>query len=321
MVFYTRTLLRWKKRGNSTLLFSTRQGLSESEILRLVASVEQGSEHPLAQAILEKAQEKGTRLSNVTNFDAVPGHGVSATVDGRRVLIGNRKLVRDRQIAITAVDNRAAELQGAGRTVILAAIDGRLEGAFAVADAVRPTSREAVKRLTSMGIQVAMLTGDNRATAERIAAELGIKTVFADVLPRDKAAKVQELQAQGKRVAMVGDGINDGPALAQADIGIAIGAGADVAMETADVVLTKSDPLDVAKVVLLSRATRRKMQQNLWWAAGYNIIAFPIAAGILYPFIGLILRPEIGAIAMSGSSLVVALNALSLKRVKIREVI
>jgi P-type Cu2+ transporter len=237
-------------------------------------------------------------------------------------LIGNQKLMRDRQVAaITEIDNRAAELQGAGRTVILAAVDGRLQGAFAVADTVRHSSSEAVRRLNSMGIQVSMLTGDNHTTAKRIAAELGIKNVFADVLPGDKAAKVQELQAKGKRVAMVGDGINDGPALAQADVGIAIGAGADVAMETADVVLTKSDPLDVAKVVLLSRATRRKMQQNLWWAAGYNIIAFPIAAGILYPFIGLILRPEIGAIAMSGSSLVVALNALSLKRVKIREVI
>ncbi|NOJ26943.1 MAG: ATPase P [Nitrososphaera sp.] len=302
-------------------IVTAKDGLPEAEVLRLVASVEQGSEHPLAQAILEKAREHGTRLSNATDFDAIPGHGVSATVDSRKVLIGNRKLMHDRQIAITEVDNRATVLQGAGRTVILAAIDGRLEGAFAVADAVRPTSKEAVKRLTSMGIQVAMLTGDNRATAERIAAELGITTVFADVLPGDKAAKVRELQTQGKRVAMVGDGINDGPALAQADVGIAIGAGTDVAMETADVVLTKSDPLDVAKVVLLSRATRRKMQQNLWWAAGYNMIAFPIAAGILYPSIGLILRPEIAAIAMSGSSLVVALNALSLKRVKVKELI
>lgn len=296
-------------------------GLSETEVLRLVASVEQGSEHPMAQAILEKAQEKGIRLGSITNFDAIPGHGVSATVDGRKVLIGNRKLMRDRQISITEVDNRAAVLQGAGRTVILAAIDGRLEGAFAVADAVRPTSKEAVNRLTSLGIQVAMLTGDNRATAERIAGELGIKTIFADVLPGDKAAKVRELQEQGKMVAMVGDGINDGPALAQADVGIAIGAGTDVAMETADVVLTKSDPVDVAKVVLLSRATRKKMQQNLWWAAGYNAIAFPIAAGVLYPSIGLILRPEIAAIAMSGSSLVVALNALSLKRVNVKELV
>jgi Cu2+-exporting ATPase len=304
-------------------IVTTKDGISEDQLLHLVASVEQGSEHPMAQAILEKAHETKIVTSDVANFDSITGHGVSATVDGRRVLIGNQKLMRDRQIvAITAeVDNRAAELQGAGRTVILTAVDGRLQGAFAVADTVRPSSREAVRRLTSMGIQVVMLTGDNHTTAERIAAELGIKSVFSDVLPGDKAAKVQELQAKGKRVAMVGDGINDCPALVQADVGIAIGAGTDVAMETADVVLTKSDPLDVAKIVLLSQATRKKMKQNLWWAAGYNIIAFPIAAGILYPFIGLILRPEIGAIAMSGSSLVVALNALSLKRVKVKELI
>jgi P-type Cu2+ transporter len=304
-------------------IVTAKDGISEDQLLHLVASVEQGSEHPMAKAILEKILETKILTSDdVANFESITGHGVSAIVDGRRVLIGNQKLMRDRQIAITAeVDNRAAELQGAGRTVILAAIDGRLQGAFAVADTVRPSSREAVRHLTSMGIQVVMLTGDNHTTAERIAAELEIKSVFADVLPGDKAAKVQELQAKGKRVAMVGDGINDGPALVQADVGIAIGAGTDVAMETADVVLTKSDPLDVAKVVLLSRATRKKMQQNLWWAAGYNIIAFPIAAGILYPFVGLILRPEIGAIAMSGSSLVVALNALSLKRVKVKELI
>ena len=307
------------------IVTTKKDGISEDQLLHLVASVEQGSEHPMAKAILEKAHERKIVITSndVANFDSITGHGVSATVNGRRVLIGNQKLMRDRQIAaITSeVDNRAAELQRAGRTVILAAVDGQLQGAFAVADTVRPSSREAVRRLTSMGIQVVMLTGDNHTTAERIAAELGIKSVFSDVLPGDKAAKVQELQAKGKRVAMVGDGINDGPALVQADVGIAIGAGTDVAMETADVVLTKSDPLDVAKVVLLSRATRKKMQQNLWWAAGYNIIAFPIAAGILYPFIGLILRPEIGAIAMSGSSLIVALNALSLKRVKVKELI
>lgn len=301
---------------------TAKDGISEGQLLHLVASVEQGSEHPMAKAILEKASERKIVTSSVANFNAITGHGVSATVDGREVLIGNRKLMLDRRIAIiTDVDNRAAELQGAGRTVILAAIGGRLQGAFAVADTVRPSSSEAVKRLTSMGIEVAMLTGDSHTTAERIAAELGIKNIFADVLPGDKAAKVQELQAKGKRVAMIGDGINDGPALVQSDVGIAIGAGTDVAMETADVVLTKSDPIDVAKVVLLSRATRRKMQQNLWWAAGYNMIAFPIAAGILYPAIGLILRPEIGAIAMSGSSLVVALNALSLKRTKVKELI
>lgn len=298
-------------------IVASKASIAENELLRLVASAEQGSEHPMAQAIVERAREAGLRLSEATRFEAIPGHGVTATVDGRVVLAGNRKLMRDRQVVVTEVDERATALQGAGRTVIFAAVDGRLEGAFSIADAVRPTSMHAVESLAAMGIQVAMLTGDNRATAERIAAELGIRIIFAEVLPGDKAAKVEELQAQGRRVAMVGDGINDAPALAEAHVGIAIGAGTDVAMETADVVLTKSDPLDVAKVLLLSRATRRKMRENLWWAAGYNILAFPIAAGALYPSIGLILRPEIAAIAMSGSSLIVALNALSLKRAKI----
>lgn len=198
--------------------------------------------------------------------------------------------------------------------MIYAAIDGKFAGLIAIADAVRLTAKVAVEKLSAMGVQVAMLTGDNRATAERIAGELGIQTVFAEVLPGQKADKVKELQAQGKLVAMVGDGINDAPALAQADVGIAIGAGTDVAMETADVVLMKSDPFDVIGAITLSRATLRKMHQNLWWAAGYNTIAFPIAAGLFYPAFGLILRPEIAAISMSGSSLLVAINALLLKR-------
>lgn len=292
-------------------------GPGEDELLRAVASVEEKSEHPLARAIVERATQKGLRMDGVDSFEAIPGHGARGIVNGRSILVGNRKLMQDQKIPPSDVDERAAAMQGAGRTVIFAAVDGRLAGAIAVADAVRPTSATAVRTLASLGVQVAMLTGDNRATAERIARELGITTIFAEVLPGQKAAKVQELQAGGKRVAMVGDGINDAPALAQADVGIAIGAGTDVAMETADVVLTRSDPLDVAKVVQLSRATRRKMRENLWWAAGYNIIAFPIAAGVLYPSIGLILRPEIAAIAMSGSSLLVAVNALSLKRARI----
>lgn len=293
------------------------EGPKEGELLRLVASVEQRSEHPLARAVVERAQQEGVQLSEASRFEAIPGHGVTAAVDGHAVLVGTRKLMRDRHVGSTDVDVRATELQGSGRTVLYAAVDGVLRGAFAVADAVRPTSAAAIRTLTSMGVQVVMLTGDNRATAARIAAQLGIETVLAEVLPGDKSGEIRKLQAGGRRVAMVGDGINDAPALAQADIGIAIGAGTDVAMETADVVLMRSDPLDVAKVVLLSRATRRKMQQNLWWAAGYNIIAFPIAAGILFPSIGLILRPEIAAIAMSGSSLLVALNALSLKRANV----
>jgi Cu2+-exporting ATPase len=201
--------------------------------------------------------------------------------------------------------------------VIYTAVDGKPAGIIAIADAIRPTSKQAVAELTKLGVQVAMLTGDNRATAERIAGELGIQTVFAEVLPGQKADKVKELQSQGKLVAMVGDGINDAPALAQADVGIAIGAGSDVAMEAADVVLMKSDPFDVIGAIALSRATVRKMQQNLWWAVGYNTIAFPIAAGVFYPAFGLLLRPEIAALSMAGSSLLVALNALLLKRTRL----
>jgi len=203
--------------------------------------------------------------------------------------------------------------------VVYAAVDGQPAGLIAIADAVRPSAREAVAALRSMGIQVAMLTGDNRGTAERVAKELGIETVFAEVLPDQKQDKVKELQNQGKFVAMVGDGINDAPALAQADVGIAIGAGTDVAVETADVVLMKSDPFDVLKMLKISRATVRKMKENLAWAVAYNMLAIPIAAGVLYPFLKITLRPEVGAIAMSGSSIIVAVNALLLKRLELEE--
>jgi P-type Cu2+ transporter len=287
--------------------------VTADELLRLVASVEQASEHPLAQAIVNKAKAQKLTLGEAKGFDSIPGHGAQATVDGKSLLVGNRKLMRDNGIVLNALAQSADSLEGAGRTVVYAAVDGKLAGLIAIADAPRDTSKAAIAKLRAQGIQVAMLTGDNRATAERIAKELGIDTVFAEVLPGQKADKVKELQAQGKLVAMVGDGVNDAPALAQADVGIAIGAGTDVAMEAADVVLMKSDPLDVVKAIELSKATVAKMTQNLWWAAGYNTIAFPIAAGVFYPAFGLILRPEIGAIAMSGSSLIVAVNALLLK--------
>ena len=288
--------------------------LSESELLTLTASAEQGSEHPIAQAIVELARERGLPLSNPTGFEAIAGHGLRATVNGRVVLSGNHRLMRDHGVALGGpLEERAASLEGAGRTIVYTAIDGQAAGVIAVADALRPTARQTIDELHRMGIEVAMLTGDNQATAQRIASELGIDVVFAEVLPGDKAAKVRELQQQGKLVAMVGDGINDAPALAQADVGIAIGAGTDVAMETADVVLMKSDPYDVLGAIALSRATVRKMKQNLVWAAGYNTIAFPIAAGLFYREFGLLLRPEIAALSMSGSSLLVALNALTLR--------
>ncbi len=293
--------------------------LSQEELLRLVASAEQSSEHPLAQAIIDSAKEQQQALGAAADFEAIPGHGMRATVDGKLLLVGNRKLMRDNNVAMEAYSAQANALEGAGRTVVYAAIDGKFAGMIAIADAVRSNAKRAVERLAQMGVQVAMLTGDNRATAERIAQELGIQTVFAEVLPGQKADKVKELQTQGKLVAMVGDGINDAPALAQADVGIAIGAGTDVAMETADVVLMKSDPFDVIGAIGLSRATLRKMHQNLWWAAGYNIIAFPIAAGVFYPAFGLVLRPEIAALSMSGSSLLVAVNALMLKRFQLHD--
>jgi Cu2+-exporting ATPase len=291
--------------------------VGEDEVLRLAASAEGSSEHPLAQAVVDAAKERKLTLVDATGFAAVPGHGLEAKVDGRAVMVGNAKLMRDRGISFDGLTARADELEGAGRTVVRVAIDGEVGGLIAIADAVRPSAKETIQRLHNLGIQVAMLTGDNRATAERIAGELGLDTVFAEVLPGQKADKVKELQATGKLVAMVGDGINDAPALAQADVGIAIGAGTDVAVETADVVLMKSDPVDVLGAIALSRATVRKMRQNLFWAVGYNTIAFPIAAGVFYPSIGLLLRPEIAAISMAGSSFLVAVNALLLKRTKL----
>jgi len=291
--------------------------LTDEELLRLVASAEQGSEHLLAQAIVQAARSRGLTLSPAETFEAIPGHGMRAVVGGREVLVGNRKLMADHGVSLDGLGEEAQELEGGGQTVVYAAVEGQLAGLIAIADAVRPGAKDAVDALRAQGIQVAMLTGDNRGTARRVAKELGIETVFAEVLPDQKQDKVKELQAQGKLVAMVGDGINDAPALAQADVGIAIGAGTDVAVETADVVLMKSDPLDVLKTLIISRATLRKMKENLAWAVVYNMLAIPIAAGILYPFWQVTLRPEIGAIAMSGSSIIVAVNALLLKRTRL----
>jgi Cu2+-exporting ATPase len=295
------------------------ESVTDKELLRLVASLEQSSEHPLGQAVIEKAKADGATLSSAENFEAIPGQGARATVDGRRVLAGNRKLMDDSHISLDQLNERAKALEDKGNTVVYSAIDGSPGGLIAIADEVRPNARQAIEQLAALGIEVAMLTGDNQGTANMVANELGIKTVFAQVQPEKKAEKVKEMQARGLRVGMVGDGINDAPALAQADVGIAIGAGTDVAMEAADVVLMKSDPFDVIGMVTLSRATRSKMRQNLWWAAGYNIIAFPLAAGVLFRFKGWLLSPEVAALSMSGSTLIVVANALLLKRVKMNE--
>jgi P-type Cu2+ transporter len=289
-------------------------GVAEGELLRLVAAVERNSEHPLAEAIVRRTEQAGIDSLAVGGFENVPGHGAVGTVQGRRLAVGNRRLMEREEVDLGPLVARREELASGGRTVVMAAADGRPLGLFAIADAPRETSVAAIQALHDADVQVVMLTGDNRATAERIAGELGIDQVIAEVLPGDKAAKVAELQKAGRRVAMVGDGVNDAPALAQADLGVAIGAGTDVAIETADVVLMRSDPLDVPTALQIGRGTLRKMRQNLGWAIGYNAIALPIAAGVFEPAFGLVLRPEIAALSMSGSSLIVAVNALTLKR-------
>jgi Cu2+-exporting ATPase len=294
----------------------TRDGIDENELLRLTAAVERESEHPLAQAIIRAARQRQLEPPHAEGFEAVAGHGAVANVEGHRLAIGNARLVEREQATLNGLSAKASELAGQGRTVVHVLRDGRAIGVVAIADAPRETSAEAVATLKQLGIRPVMLTGDNRQTAERIAAELGIDAVIADVLPQDKAQKVKELQAQGSKVAMVGDGINDAPALAQADVGIAIGAGTDVAIETADVVLMRSDPVDIATAVQIGRGTGRKMRQNLGWAIGYNSLAIPVAAGVFEPW-GFTLRPEIAAISMSGSSVLVAVNALALKRLRL----
>ncbi|MBX3704185.1 MAG: copper-translocating P-type ATPase [Steroidobacteraceae bacterium] len=286
--------------------------VGEARLLSTAAAVEKFSEHPLALAILKRA---GSGIAETaSDFANVDGQGARASIGGETVLLGNRKLMDAEGVALGALAAEAARLQGGGRTVVHVARAGKLIGLIAIADAVRPTSRQTIASLQERGVKVAMITGDNQATAERIGRELGIDIVLADVLPGRKASKIKELQGQGHKVGMVGDGINDAPALTQADVGFAIGAGTDVAMESAQVVLMKSDPYDVVGAIELSRATLRKMHQNLWWAVGYNVIAFPLAAGVFYPFT---LSPEVAALSMSGSSAIVAINALMLKRTRL----
>lgn len=286
--------------------------VTAEEVLGVAAAVERGSEHPLAIAILEHA--KGLALPSVSGFRNIEGQGAQADVAGARVLLGNRRLMTEQGVEFAGLGDKAEALKGAGRTVVHVSRAGQLLGLIAIADAPRPTAKATIASLRARGIRVAMLTGDNAGTAKRIGDDLGIDIVLADVLPGQKASKIKELQSQRLKVGMVGDGINDAPALTQADVGFAIGAGTDVAIESADIVLMKSDPYDVLGALELSRATLRKMHQNLWWATGYNLIAFPLAAGLFYPFL---LSPEIAALAMSGSSALVAINALLLKRTRL----
>jgi Cu2+-exporting ATPase len=293
------------------------EGTSEEEALRLAASVEAGSEHPIARGIVKTAEERSLELTTAEGFRSITGKGVAATINGTEYHMGGPALLKEESAEVPEPLRRAADAAAArGQAAIYLLREAKVLAIFAVADAIRPESREAIEALHDRGITVAMLTGDAQAVADAVAAELGIDTVFAEVLPGDKVSKVQELQRQGKRVAMVGDGVNDAPALATADIGIAIGAGTDVAVEAGHIVLVRSDPRDIPRIVTLSRATYRKMLQNLWWAAGYNIVAIPLAAGVLASR-GILLTPALGAVFMSLSTVIVALNAQLLKRVKL----
>ena len=288
-------------------------GLAEAELLRLVASAERGSEHPLGEAIVRAAAERGIELVAARDFNAVAGHGIEAGVGGCSVLLGNAKLLADRGVAMDGAEERALRLAEAGKTPVFAAIDGRYAGFLAVADPIKPESREAVAAMKAAGLEVVMMTGDNPRTAQAVADQVGIDRVFAQVLPEDKARKVKSLQQERKRVGMVGDGINDAPALAQADVGIAIGTGTDVAMEASDITLIRGDLRGVVTAIALSRATIRTVKQNLFWAFIYNVIGIPVAAGLLYPFTGWLLSPILASAAMSFSSVSVVTNSLRLR--------
>ncbi len=291
-------------------------GQAKEEILVLAASAEKGSEHPLGEAIVKDAEEKGLSLKSIDKFNAIPGHGIEVEIDRKDILLGNKKLMVEKNINISNLDEISDRLASEGKTPMYIAIDGNLAGIIAVADTVKGSSKNAIESLHKMGIKVAMITGDNKRTADAIAKQVGIDIVLSEVLPEDKANEVKKLQAGGNRVGMVGDGINDAPALAQADIGIAIGSGTDVAIESADIVLMRSDLMDVISAIKLSKATIKNIKENLFWAFGYNVLGIPVAMGVLHIFGGPLLNPMIAAGAMSLSSVSVLLNALRLRRFK-----
>jgi len=300
-----------------TDVISLSSDMDKDYLLQLAASVETGSEHPLGEAIVKGAQERGLGLFEAIDFEAITGKGIVASVNGVQVLIGNQRLMLEKQVSLEGVDLTSEELASSGKTPMYVAVDGELVGIIAVADVVKESSKKAIEKLQAMGIEVAMLTGDNVRTAEAIAKQVGIDRVLAEVLPGNKADEVKRLQAEGKQVAMVGDGINDAPALVQADVGIAIGSGTDVAIESADIVLMRSDLMDVSTAVKLSKKTIANIKQNLFWAFAYNTVLIPVAAGALYLFGGPLLNPMLAAGAMAFSSISVLLNALRLKRFKV----
>ena len=292
------------------------QTSNPNQILRLAAIAEKNSEHPLGEAIVRGAETRGLALAEAESFNSVPGHGVEAKVEGRAILLGNRKLMRENKVDFSGLMLEAERLEGEGKTVMFVAVDGQPAGLIAVADTLKEHSAEAIKRLHKLGIEVAMITGDNRRTAQAIARQVGIDRVLAEVLPQDKAEEVKKLQSSGKKVAMVGDGVNDAPALAQADVGMAIGSGTDVAKETGDVILIKDDIRDVVVALEIAKATMRKVKQNLFWAFIYNVLGIPLGAGLFYPFVSLIISPELAGLLMAISSVTVTLNTLLLKGFK-----
>jgi Cu+-exporting ATPase len=289
----------------------------KADVLQYAASAERGSEHPLGEAIVKYAADQNIQVLTVESFDAIPGKGIRVVAGEKSILLGNTKLMTENGILLGEAESQFAGLAESGKTPMWIAVDGHLAGIIAAADQLKESSKRAVQKLHALGIQTVMLTGDHKKTAEAIASEAGIDSILAEVLPGQKASEIKALMAQGKHVAMVGDGINDAPALAQADIGIAIGSGTDVAMESADIVLMKSDLQDVVKAITLSRKTIRNIKQNLFWAFFYNVIGIPIAAGALYLFGGPLLSPMIAAGAMSMSSVSVLTNALRLKALKL----
>jgi Cu+-exporting ATPase len=327
----TGTITEGKPEVTDVIIGSGEWGVGNGEsgkdadlFLQLVAAAEKNSEHPLASAIVREAEKRGLVLPSVTDFKAIPGRGIEAkaslsageAISPLPILIGNRKLMDERGISFAELETDSDRLAAEGKTPMYAAIDDKAVGVVAVADVLKPSSKAAIERLHKMGIETAMITGDNKKTANAIAKQVGIDRVLAEVLPHDKSAEVKKLQDEGRKVAMVGDGINDAPALAQADIGIAIGSGTDVAMESADIVLMRSDLIDVPTAINLSKRTIRNIKQNLFWAFGYNVLGIPIAAGVLYLFGGPLLNPVFAAAAMSLSSVSVLTNALRLKRFK-----
>ncbi len=289
---------------------------TQKEILTLSASAERRSEHPLGEAIVKKAMEEGLALLDPKDFQAIAGQGIEATIDSKRILLGNKKMMDERKVNLNGMADRSEQLSREGKTPMFLAVDGEMAGVIAVADTLKDHSKKAVEALHRMGLEVVMLTGDNRRTAEAIAKQAGIDRVLAEVLPEMKAEEVRRLQSEGKKVGMVGDGINDAPALAQADVGIAIGTGTDVAMESSDITLIGGDLKGIVTAIALSKATIRNIKQNLFWAFAYNTILIPVAAGVLFPFFGILLNPIFAAGAMAFSSVTVVSNALRLRRFK-----